>query len=567
MSTAINYCIKQFKLTYQIFKCTGAHEAVKRQICHNRAEAGETEKLFMSTKNTNTKLTKSQLIKQQQRQRRISKITGIIAVVILAAVVIGGIILLAAGINPSLESTISVKSEYYDLNNATVAYLLYGSYNNYVNENSSLISYFGLDVSKSLKSQYITADMTWFDYFLSSTKTQLSELIALASVAKDNGYTLTAEEQSEIDDTIAGVSEIANTYGYPSVDSYFSAIFVNGVTEKAVRTALELQLIAERYANDIYDTYSFESKDFADYLAEHPESFYTADYIAYTVKAEYEKGADEATIEAAMKAAKEKAEGFKAYTTVEDFEKAVYDILYAEYMTENEGKETTSTDSDKEKDKKTPEEIVQGKVDALASNMAYSTSSETGKWMFDAARKAGDVEIFEDKANNCYTVCCITETSHKDEYQSLNVYHILVTETTEGSDEKAKAKAEEILKGWREGAADLESFKALATEKSEDTVSAVDGGLVGQITKGATVEEFDAWCFDEARKVGDVEIVKTDYGYHIIYFGGEDELAAWEVTADGLLKSEKYQEDVKGFVEQYPVKYDDKKLNYIPGSK
>ncbi len=32
------------------------------------------------------------------------------------------------------------------------------------------------------------------------------------------------------------------------------------------------------------------------------------------------------------------------------------------------------------------------------------------------------------------------------------------------------------------------------------------------------VDEFDAWIFDESRAEGDVEIVETDYGYHIIYF-------------------------------------------------
>ena len=34
------------------------------------------------------------------------------------------------------------------------------------------------------------------------------------------------------------------------------------------------------------------------------------------------------------------------------------------------------------------------------------------------------------------------------------------------------------------------------------------------------VTEFNNWIFDDARKAGDVEIVKTSYGYHIMYFVG-----------------------------------------------
>ena len=124
----------------------------------------------------------------------------------------------------------------------------------------------------------------------------------------------------------------------------------------------------------------------------------------------------------------------------------------------------------------------------------------------------------------------------------MNVYHILLTESGEGSADKAKAKAEEILKEWQDGAADLDSFKALAEKYSEDTVSAVEGGLVGQITKGATVEVFDNWCFDEARKVGDVEIVKTaDYGHHLIFFNGESD-PIWYVDTKADLHTERVED-------------------------
>ena len=34
------------------------------------------------------------------------------------------------------------------------------------------------------------------------------------------------------------------------------------------------------------------------------------------------------------------------------------------------------------------------------------------------------------------------------------------------------------------------------------------------------VSEFDEWIFDKERKSGDTGIVKSDYGYHIMYYVG-----------------------------------------------
>ena len=34
------------------------------------------------------------------------------------------------------------------------------------------------------------------------------------------------------------------------------------------------------------------------------------------------------------------------------------------------------------------------------------------------------------------------------------------------------------------------------------------------------VPTFNDWCFDESRQEGDTGIVKTDYGYHVMYFVG-----------------------------------------------
>ena len=42
------------------------------------------------------------------------------------------------------------------------------------------------------------------------------------------------------------------------------------------------------------------------------------------------------------------------------------------------------------------------------------------------------------------------------------------------------------------------------------------------------VAEFDAWIFDANRKYGDYGLVKTTYGYHLMFFvHGDTELDTW----------------------------------------
>ena len=60
------------------------------------------------------------------------------------------------------------------------------------------------------------------------------------------------------------------------------------------------------------------------------------------------------------------------------------------------------------------------------------------------------------------------------------------------------------------------------------------GGLYNGITVGQMVESFESWCFDETRKEGDVGVVHTDYGCHLIYFVGVRDITYREymITTD-----------------------------------
>lgn len=150
--------------------------------------------------------------------------------------------------------------------------------------------------------------------------------------------------------------------------------------------------------------------------------------------------------------------------------------------------------------------------------------------------------------------------------RSVDVRHILIlpegatieTVTTEEFSDEAWAageqKAQEILDQWLSGDKTEDGFATLANENSADTGSNTNGGLYSGVTEGQMVEAFNDWCFDSSRQVGDYGIVKTQYGYHIMYFCGSQLL--WESQAESDLLAQLSNDFINNAVAAADAKID-----------
>jgi peptidyl-prolyl cis-trans isomerase D len=118
----------------------------------------------------------------------------------------------------------------------------------------------------------------------------------------------------------------------------------------------------------------------------------------------------------------------------------------------------------------------------------------------DAKALEAQMEVSDDDALKYYQ-------EHLDKYstkEQRDVSHILVQD-----DEK---KAQDLLAQIRSGA----DFAVLAKEQSQDSGSADQGGELGLIEKGTMDPAFEQAAFD-LKLNGDVsEVVKSNFGYHII---------------------------------------------------
>lgn len=129
----------------------------------------------------------------------------------------------------------------------------------------------------------------------------------------------------------------------------------------------------------------------------------------------------------------------------------------------------------------------------------------------------------------------------------VDVRHVLISPeggttdengTTTYSDaewEACEAKAQELMNGWVLGDRSESSFAALAQSASQDPGSASNGGLYQNVREGQMVPEFNDWCFDEKREPGHSGIVKTDYGYHLMYFVGRTPIWEYYTRQDYIL--------------------------------
>ncbi len=135
----------------------------------------------------------------------------------------------------------------------------------------------------------------------------------------------------------------------------------------------------------------------------------------------------------------------------------------------------------------------------------------------------------------------------------INVRHILIQPEQDidsdgdlepdSSSEEAWAAAEkaanDTYERWKLNPTE-ENFATVATDTTFDTGSAETGGLYENVYPGQMVAEFDEWCFDTSRQPGDNEIIRTDYGYHIMYFVNEGDHAYWYACAESEARKQKF---------------------------
>lgn len=482
-------------------------------------------------------------ITEKQRVTRVL-VAGLLAVVILAAAFIGGGILYSNYLNSgsSQRNMIAFESDNYEINNCMMTYYYFSDFYNTYNQYGSYFSAMGLDPHTSMKTQSYDEESSWFDYFINNSANTASGYLLYAEAARENNFKLDNLDEL-VDKQITNLKDTATELEL-DFDKYLTNIFGAGIKESDIRDALELQIYASEYYEAVEDDYaaSLTDEDYEKYYKDNTNSLNKVDYRSYTISANVAEDASEEDKNAAYAEAKAEAELLKKEAaTVEGFTAWV-----SANLTEKNG------------DLETPlkEEEIKEKAEAVTEAAAYA-EGDFSTWAFDAARAAGDVTLIDDGAGN-YTVYRLEKTAYRVEDETKDVRHILITADTYGSDAEAKAKADEILATYKAGDKTADAFDALAEEFNEDS-----GSLYENVAQGQMVEAFDSWIFDEKRVAGDTDVVKTDYGYHVMYFVGDGQ-AQWQVDAYSAMLESYISELVEGYQDKYAIDIDYNAVYALP---
>lgn len=515
------------------------------------------------------KLTERQL--QEQKEAKKTKIYTISFIVAMALILVVAVGIMAAkaveqsGIfqkttiaaNVGEEQLNSIEFNYY-FNDAVSEY-----YNNWYTEyqtyTDAYLEVMGLSVTKPLNEQVQDEETgaTWADFFTEMALENAKNDFTLCALAEAEGYTLTEEDQEQLDTVKTNLETYAQISGL-SIKQYLRSVYGNGAEEKSYFEYLSRSMLADSFYNNYLDTLTYTESDINDYQKDKESN-----YDAYTYTSSYLSHTD------FIEGGTENAEGQIEYS--EDEKAAAREAAKA-------AAEKLATGATADEMREIAKEIKVNETSQVAVN-DYKNQIHTGinatlsNWLADDARTEGEIGVIPnintatdadgnttETVNGYYVVIFGSKTDNNN--PMTNVRHLLVSfeggtedpdtlEMTYSAEEKAaaKEKADEYLKQWKEGEATEDSFIALVQEHSDDT-TAETGGLFEDVHAGSNyVPSFLNWSIDASRKEGDVEIIESEFGYHIMYFVSHDEYTYREQMIIDEMREADLQEWYDGVME------------------
>ncbi len=468
--------------------------------------------------------------KVETRKKILGWCAGILAILLIASV-LGYNRFVNSGY--MMRNTVSVSTENYKVDNTILSYFFFTQYQGFMSRYGDYATYFGLDTSKSLKTQVcsMTGDgSSWFTYFMNNALSELETVLLYCEEANARGITLDDEDYANIEESINLIKAEAKSQGM-SASTFIKSLYGRGVAENDVRRALELTSLYVKCYNVLAEEFTYGEADYDNYVKENPHNLLRVSYSTVALGINEKTGVT-ADVLADFKARLEAAEN-----------RADFDGILFDYLKNYAYKDSTEEMTDS---------AIREEIAGYESTNVKYSDTDFMKWAVASDRQVDDVYVVTDEKGESVNAYILTATAELPQYDSVNVRHILLTAATYGTLDAAKAKAEALLTEWKEGAATAESFGELAAENSEDSA---ENGLYTDVLKDTMVETFNDWIFAEDRKIGDTGIIESDYGIHVMYMEGYGQ-TAWKVDADAALKTDAFEAARKSMEENYKINVD-----------
>lgn len=483
-------------------------------------------------------------------------LSSIIAVIVIAIIAVLGVRYYTV---PNSDERMNPGNVAVTIGNTDVSVGLYNYYYDsivYEYTYYAAYGYYDLDTTKDFGAQFTKDEdgneLSWEAYFRKLALQRLTNYTMNYEKALEAGITLTDEQKEQIDSQLESIKEQASSEN-KSVNEYVNEKFGENCGLETLRKFLEQYFIAGNY----YNRSTIENRPSEDevnaYFDENSNKYQSCSIAL--IELEYDTTDDDTKAKSI-----ENAKSYMSKITDVESMKAVMPEASASLIEQYVSAGYFETQ----------EEAVQTLLDSIEStetrtNFESYFDEDTANWLFDEATPVNSVNYFASEDYGIVYVILKTAQPVLDDAQVYSVRHILITpansedESTSSTetgytDEQwanALSKAEAIVDEYNKGEKTELAFAELAEEYSEDTesTSAGSSGLYGGGYEGThlgeMVSEFEGWAVDPSRKYGDVDIVKSEYGYHIMYFifAGPE----YYYNAQTDLAEERNNEEIKNY--------------------
>ncbi len=512
---------------------------------------------------------KQQKEQSEAKKLKIYTISFITAMALVVCIALG--VLAVRAVNNSgviQKNTIAATIGDKQLNSVELSYYYSDAVNEYYNQwysqystyTDTYLQLMGLDTTKPLDKQIYDEEsgQTWAEFFVETAIADAKHDYALYELAVKEGFKLPEDEQTSLNNMVNNLETYAMLYGYSNADQYLRASYGYGSEADSYKAYVERSTIADAYYQAHHDSLTYDDAAIREYEKDKVNKYnsytYTYSYLSYTDFREGgtkdDKGQvtySDAENEAARAALKAAAEMMATATTVDELKEKAKEVKV------NENSEVA----------------VNEEKDLLHTSINTALSD----WLAAAERKEGDIAAVPNTSttkdadgkevtvtNGYYVVIFHNKNDNSDKMS--NVRHLLVKfkggtkddetgETVYSDAEKAEAKtkAEGFYKTWKEGAATEDSFIELVKKNSDDG-SKEDGGLFEDIHPDSQyVPSFLNWSIDPNRKTGDTEVIESEFGYHIMYYVGDDDMTYRDYMISNELRDADQEKWYEGVLE------------------
>ncbi len=516
-----------------------------------------------------------------------SAVKKVVAIVVAAVVVLSclGGIFNYVGITQSLIKIGYVKEEHISF--AEYQYYFMNVYNNFFQQqyqaayNGTTSDY---DTTLPPDQQTTTTkdenggEITWVEYLHNQTVETIKQTSFLYQQAKEAGLELNEGDKKKIEDTVEKFREQADTYGKSgsddtskgySLNAYLRKQYGNGVNTSFLKKQLEKESLISKFqeykVKELKKGYS-EDKINTEFNKD-PDSYLYVDLRMYQYSLDTLE-ANEGENDKELRKRQQKSDD-KVKANAQELKNKAKDEKSFINIVKEQNKDTADFDADAQ-----TKAYSMQKGSAASQSGIAAVNEDLANWAFDKNTKANDKKLIEvkDTENNtvsAYIVAIMVNPKHDTD--TVSVRHILFktvnddgTALPDSELKAAKVNADKALADWKAGDKTEDSFADLATELTEDTGSQSTGGLYEAVAPNTMVKEFDAWIFDANRKAGDTDIVKTDYGYHVMYFVEKTGSAK-----DNTIRTNLANADFTSFLteklegDEYATAFGSRRVNYV----